>query len=333
VKKLRLIVLFSLFSLFGLALAFSAAAQAEVTDSTFIFADGTTFEIPEDWTGEMFEGIVSLTDEDSNIVILNFGALAARDFEPDAELIDALEEDFNYAYEFSDGVSFERGGDLETLEIDDREALRYAFRDDVYPGLAYAIRFSDGAYGIVYSYNLAETPADPDEATTLALLETFDSGDPSEVFNAALTTVTTTQTGTLPDGATFTYPPGWALDEMEQGGLVSIDSTGVLLFESAELNAMGITPDLDEETILKAVWTAILEGEISGEFTDGTWATVELAGRNMIRWDLLTDPNALVTVYIVPFSDGGKGVVATSTISDSLPPEAEILSIVASLDR
>lgn len=319
----------------GATLAQDDDSDSTVGPDTFFFADGTTLEMPDGWRGEMFEGLVSLLDfpqQELNIIVVNTDLVAWLAVEPGDSLIDVMEADFNFAYSYNEDLTFDRDGAFDEFEVDEREAARYVFEESGVPGLMLGVRLDDGKIMLVYSYNLADETF-PDEITALDVLESLEAHDPETVYNDAIATVDLTESYLLDSGAIFEYPAGWDIDIRAEGGVVLTRGTSAMLIpDTRQLEFIGVTPDMDTPTLIETVWNEINRAGTAYTFEDGIFRAVELAGREITRYDFYGEDGTL-TIYVIPFSDGTRGVLAASTASDMLPPEADFLATVASFDR
>lgn len=146
-----------------------SSAQDDALPNTHHFDSGTQFSYPDDWTLQAKSTFAILQNGEQYIIVVDHRLLQSTI--PDEDDLATLA--IAYADTISDGEFVLDEADSESLEIDGREALHWAFEDSNNdPSQLLIIRFTDGAAGLL----LYSTVADSEESAPdfEAIAATFD---------------------------------------------------------------------------------------------------------------------------------------------------------------
>jgi hypothetical protein len=314
--------------LFAPVILLAVQAQDDELIATFYFPNGTRFEYPAVWNGEMFEGIAAVYDDNYYIVLLNDEALAERGLDSDAELIDVLGFDFEFAY-ISTAVEINPDAAQELL-IDGREALRYRFDDALGGGVIYAVRFTDGGAGLLHSYGNQNAP--PDEAITRAILQSFDTGSMRRLIAEATEFVRLADSDMLTERIGFRYPDTWGLQLTDENALLFDNQHTIVLLARPQLEAAGIEIHADMADTLPSIFEyANTNASDVPPFDPANMRRLNLNGRILLRYDYSRDVSSFVSIFMLPFIDGTYGAMIAIT-SSGLHPETTMLAIANAFD-
>lgn len=314
--------------IFALALVLAVSAQDDELNTTFIFPDGASFIYPAVFRGEMLDGIAAIYDDNYYIAVLNAEALAARGLPANAELLDALALDVDLIYVNTDGLEVNPDA-VQTFTLEGRDGVRYRFDDAYGGGLIYAIRFSGGGIGVVYSFGSVDLP--PDETLTRRIAQSFNLRGMNQIVAAALETTTLAETATLPGSFSFRYPDTWALAQTPEGAALTSNEHAMQLIPRAGLESIGITPGTLESTLPAVVEYVNRSAETPHTFDAQRTRQLNLRGRQVLRYDFSIDLNTAVTILMIPFANRTFGVLIATT-TGALPPQPTILAVADSFD-
>lgn len=180
--KVLLILLVSLVAVVPLA------AQDVDLSETFVFDSGAAFDLPEGrevTSAEDYSGLIYFDMGDDHLFsVADFSLFEAEGFAAGDDLVDAM--DWFITFFFEGTLELNRD-DVEQITLDEREAIRLPYTDDIgNRALMVAVRFDDGTFGIVDAF-AAEADFAGDDLL-LAIATTFNSGDGSLVAGGTAAT-------------------------------------------------------------------------------------------------------------------------------------------------
>lgn len=311
-----------------LTVAVGVLAQDAIDEelfATFYFSDGTHFEFPAAWDGELIDGVATVFNDDYYIALLNFDVLRRYGVTPATPLSEVLQTRFDFAYLDIASIPFDEDAITE-VDIAGRPTLRFAFDDAYGGGLIYAVRFDDGTAGLVHSYGHPETP--PDDDLTQTLVRSFETGSIADMIASATGGTVLAETAQFTNGVAFAYPDTWLLEMTPQGAQLFLNEHSVTLAGPAQLQAAGIDISAALEDALPALYATLTDTTIQ-PFDPDAIRRFDLNGRNVLRYDFFPDIATFVSIFMLPLDDDRYGAMIAET-SSGLPPQRVLLAIADS---
>lgn len=168
--KTRLMKRLWMVALLGLLMlaVIPAAAQDVDLSQSYTFDDGTTFQYPDGWelSHKKTDDFVTLTSNHTRVVIPNAGQLSDILIDESTSLFDAMRLYFESVYQST--LKFD-ATNIESISVDDRDALRYDYGDPSGAGgVIIVIRRTDELIGVVDAVSLDGALDEADEVLAIA---------------------------------------------------------------------------------------------------------------------------------------------------------------------
>src|SRR5687768_13297518 len=140
------------------------------------------------------------------------------------------------------------------------------------------------------------------------------------------------ETFTFDDGTAFQYPGDWEL-EVEEDSYVALysDDTQIFVVEAASFEDAGFTDEDSLEDALEAYFTSIYDADI--KFTARKLESIDIEGREAVRYDYIDTYGDNALMIIVRFSDDSFGLLDSASLDGELTEEDVVLAVAASFDR
>jgi hypothetical protein len=152
------------------------------------------------------------------------------------------------------------------------------------------------------------------------------------VFPALAQDVDLDKTFTFDDGTTFQYPSDWTL-EAEDDSYVTVygEQTQIFVVEAVAFEDAGFTADDSLEDALETYFDSIYEDEL--KFNARKLESIEVEGREAVRYDYIDTYGDNALMIVVRFSDDSFGLLDSASLDGELSEEDVVLAVAASFDR